>query len=148
MLYHEGPGKASVHLFRSFRKRCPVTSLMNMHMHSDTPMPERNDQLFLCTLLMIILAELDEKQPIQNRKQQQTTKNKWTGTPPHPHHIHRKTNKQENQYNHNGHNNQKPNQRTTTPRNSTRHVLGPNIITIVQQIKIKLGTWYESQQKL
>jgi len=41
------------------------------------------------------------------------------------------TNKQENQYNHNGHNNQKPVQRTTTPRNSTRHILDPNIITLV-----------------
>jgi len=77
------------------------------------------------------MAELDKTQPIQNRKQQQTTKDKLTDTPPRPHKILRKTKKQENQYNPNGHNNQKPNQWTTDPGNSTRHVPDPNIITIV-----------------
>ena len=50
---------------------------------------------------------------------------------PHPYTIYRKTKKQENQYNHNGHNNQKPNQWTTAPGNSTRHIVDPNVITAV-----------------
>ena len=51
----------------------------------------------------------------------------------HSHPIHRNTNKQENQYNHNGHN-QKPNQRTTAPRNSTRRTHDPNMSFFIYRV--------------
>ena len=59
----------------------------------------------------------------------QTTKTKWTGAPP-PTPTHQKTKNQENQYNHNGHNSQKPISEQR-PHEIARHILDPNIITIV-----------------
>jgi len=71
---------------------------------------------------MFLFEQFERSHPVE-QEQEQVDRHS-----PHIHPIYQKNKKQENQYNHNGHNNQKPNQWTTAPGNSTRHILDPNVM--------------------